>query len=152
MNISARADYALRALLALAAEPGGGMLKGEALAVGQGLPFKFLETILQDLRRAGLVSSRRGGDGGYSLTRPADSISVAEVIRIADGPLATVRGALPDLVEYTGAAEHLSEVWLTADALLADLFESISLADIVTGSVILAAALRVRRARPDPVG
>jgi Rrf2 family protein len=91
MQISARADYALRALLTLAASDGQ-LVKGESLALAQDLPLRFLENILTDLRRAGLVQSRRGADGGYQLGRPADQITVATVIRVTDGPLASVRG------------------------------------------------------------
>ncbi|WP_235486871.1 Rrf2 family transcriptional regulator, partial [Frankia sp. AvcI1] len=102
MQISARADYALRALLTLAASDGQ-LVKGESLALAQDLPLRFLENILTDLRRAGLVQSRRGADGGYQLGRPADQITVATVIRVTDGPLASVRGRRPEDACYEGA-------------------------------------------------
>jgi Rrf2 family protein len=92
MHVSAKTDYALRALLALAAVEGDGPVKGEALARSQAIPLNFLENILTELRRAGIVSSQRGGDGGYWLARPAADITLAEVIRAVDGPLAEVRG------------------------------------------------------------
>ena len=102
MNISAKSDYAVRAMLQLTAE--GGTVKGEALAHAQQLPLKFLENILVDLRRAGLVASQRGADGGYRLGRPATRITVADVIRAVDGPLANVRGMRPEEAAYDGAA------------------------------------------------
>ncbi|HEY9456720.1 MAG TPA: Rrf2 family transcriptional regulator, partial [Gaiella sp.] len=102
MRVSAKVDYALRAMLELAAA--GGLVKGEQLATAQGIPQKFLESILNDLRHAELVASRRGVEGGYSLARPADEISLADVIRAVEGPIATVRGARPEEVEYVGAA------------------------------------------------
>src|SRR5215218_2013345 len=111
MRISARADYALRAAAELAAA-GGGPVKGDALATAQGIPPKFLENILGDLRHARLVRSQRGADGGYWLAQPADQITLADVIRAVDGPLATVRGERPEDVAYEGAAEALQRVWI----------------------------------------
>ena len=105
VRVSAKVDYALRAMLELAAE--GGLVKGEQLATAQAIPQKFLEAILVDLRHAELVASRRGVDGGYSLAKPASEISVADVIRAVEGPIATVRGARPDDVVYNGAARAL---------------------------------------------
>lgn len=95
MRISARADYAVRAALQLAASQDGGPVKAEAIADAQDIPHKFLEGILNDMRRGGLVLSRRGGNGGYRLARPARSISIADVIRVVDGPLVSVRGVRP---------------------------------------------------------
>ena len=108
MRISARADYALRAAAELAAA-GGGPVKGDALATAQAIPHKFLENILADLRHARLVRSQRGADGGYWLAQPAEEISLADVIRAVEGPLASVRGEAPEDVEYPGAAEHLQD-------------------------------------------
>ena len=141
MNISARVDYALRGLLVLAAEPPPGVMKGDVLAAEQDLPLKFLERILIELRRGGLVVTRRGGDGGYRLARPPDEISVADVIRLVDGPLATVRGAPPESVQYDGAAAHLTELWLATASTLTALLESVTLADIVRGSIVQPAPL-----------
>lgn len=95
MRISARADYAVRAALQLAASRDDGPLKAEAIADAQGIPHKFLESILNDMRRGGLVLSQRGGNGGYRLAKPAESISIADVIRTVDGPLVSVRGVRP---------------------------------------------------------
>ena len=115
MRISARADYALRAAAELAAA-GGGPVKGDALATSQSIPHKFLENILADLRHARLVRSQRGADGGYWLAQPAEEISLADVIRAVEGPLASVRGEAPEDVEYPGAAEHLQDIWIAVRA------------------------------------
>ncbi len=112
MRVSAKVDYAIRALAELAAAPPGPPVKGERLAGAQGIPLKFLENILTELRRAELVESRRGVEGGYRLARPAGEISLADVIRAVEGPIATVRGARPEDVDYTGAAAGLAGVWI----------------------------------------
>ncbi|MGW5212224.1 RrF2 family transcriptional regulator [Streptomyces sp. NPDC004051] len=112
MRISARADYAVRAALQLATARGDALLKAEAIADGQDIPHKFLEDILNDMRRGGLVLSRRGGNGGYRLARPAEDISIADVIRVVDGPLVSVRGARPPDLSYTGPAESLLPLWI----------------------------------------
>ena len=131
-RVSAKVDYALRAMLELAAA--GGLVKGEQLATAQGIPQKFLESILIDLRHAELVSSRRGVEGGYTLARPADGISVADVIRAVEGPIATVRGARPEDVEYVGAAAGLRPVWLDLRSAMRDVLEQTTLADLVSRS------------------
>jgi Rrf2 family protein len=125
----------VRAALELAASEGEGPVKREALAEAQSIPINFLENILLDLKRAGLVQSQRGQEGGYWLARPASEISVADVVRAVDGPLVNVRGANPDSVEYTGNAEHLRDVWLAARASLRTVLESTSLADLVAGQL-----------------
>lgn len=132
MHISARADYAMRALLTLAASDSP-WLKSEALMAAQGLPRKFLEQILTELRREGIVASRRGAAGGYCLARPADQITLADVMRAVDGPLAEVRGLRPEDTTYAGAAEHLQEVWVAVRASLRTVLESVTLADVVRG-------------------
>src|SRR6266550_2374044 len=104
VRVSAKADYALRAVIELAASADG-PVKGDRIAQAQEIPLKFLENILGDLRHAGLVRSQRGVDGGYWLARPADEITVAEVIRGVEGPIANVRGVGPEAVEYAGTAE-----------------------------------------------
>jgi Rrf2 family protein len=134
MQISARADYALRALLTLAASDGG-LVKGEMLASAQDLPLRFLENILTDLRRSGLVTSRRGAEGGYQLARPATEIDVATVIRATDGPLAGVRGRRPEEVSYDGAAKNLQDVWIAVRVSLRQVLESVTLADIAAGEL-----------------
>src|ERR671919_1252603 len=112
MRISAKADYALRAALEMAAAPEGEPVKGERLAEAQDIPLQFLEHILLELKHARLVQARRGAKGGYWLAHPAAEISLADVIRAVEGPLASVRGEAPEDVEYLGAAEHLQEIWI----------------------------------------
>ncbi|HEX2087826.1 MAG TPA: Rrf2 family transcriptional regulator [Solirubrobacteraceae bacterium] len=132
MRISAKADYALRAAAELAAADGGPM-KGEQLASRQGIPPKFLENILGDLRHAGLVRSQRGAEGGYWLQRPAAEITLAEIVRAVEGPLATVRGQRPEDVEYGGAAEQLQRVWIAVRRNLREVLEEVTVADLAAG-------------------
>jgi Rrf2 family protein len=133
MQISARADYAVRALLSLAAA--GGTVTAETLAADQTLPRKFLEAILADLRRAGLLTSQRGPEGGHRLARPAAEISVADVMRAVEGPLAAVRGQRPEDSVYEGVAEPLQTVWVAVRASLRSVLDETSLADIVSGTL-----------------
>jgi Rrf2 family protein len=130
VRVSAKVDYALRAMLELAAA--GGLVKGEQLATAQGIPQKFLESILIDLRHAELVTSRRGVDGGYALGRPAGEITLADVIRAVEGPIATVRGVRPDDVRYDGVARALAAVWIDLRAALRGVLDETTLADIVS--------------------
>lgn len=130
MRVSAKIDYALRAMLELAAA--GGLVKGEQLATAQAIPQKFLESILIDLRHAELVTSRRGVDGGYALGRPAGEITLADVIRAVEGPIATVRGVRPDDVRYEGVARALAAVWIDLRAAMRGVLEETTLADIVS--------------------
>jgi Rrf2 family protein len=132
VRISAKADYALRAAAELAAA-GGGPVKGDKLAGAQGIPPKFLENILSDLRQSGLIRSQRGAEGGYWLARPAEEISVADVMRAVDGTLATVRGQRPEDVEYTGAAEELKRVWIALRHNVRAVVENVTVADIGSG-------------------
>ena len=129
MRISAKADYAVRASLELAAADGP--VKGDALAEAQAIPLKFLENILIELRHAGLVRSQRGPDGGYWLAKPANEISIADVIRAVEGPLASVRGESPEELEYTGSAARLQDVWVALRANLRAVLETVTLADVV---------------------
>ncbi len=129
MRVSAKVDYALRAATELAAA-GNGPVKGERIAQAQGIPLKFLENILLELRHHGLVASQRGAEGGYWLARPADEISLAEVIRAIEGPLANVRGVRPEDVDYTGAAEPLQDVWVAVRANLRAVLEAVTLGDL----------------------
>jgi Rrf2 family protein len=135
VRVSAKADYALRAALELAAAEGSGPVKGERIAQAQAIPIKFLENILLELRHAGLVQSQRGAEGGYWLARPAAEINLAEVLRIVEGPLANVRGMRPEDVEYEGAAEHLREIWIAVRANLRGVLEGATLADLVRGEL-----------------
>jgi Rrf2 family protein len=132
--ISAKVDYAVRAMCAVTAA-GDRAVTAESLAVAQGLPPKFLESILNDLRRAGLLRSQRGADGGYRLARPAKEITVADIIRPLDGPLAEVRGLRPEAASYEGAAEHLQQVWIAVRSSLRSVLEKVTLADIVAGKL-----------------
>ena len=134
VKVSAKSDYAVRALLELAQAGGGdGPVKGERLAQGQDIPLKFLENILIDLRHAGIVRSQRGAEGGYWLARSPDEIYVGEVIRAVDGPLASVRGEAPEDLDYDGAAEHLQTVWIAVRASLRSVVDELTLADVVAG-------------------
>ncbi|MEI2777589.1 MAG: Rrf2 family transcriptional regulator [Tetrasphaera sp.] len=137
MNISARTDYAIRALLTLAASQadGSGPVSADALAGAQGLPKKFLEAILLDLRRGGLVSSRRGSAGGYQLAAPAEQIGLGAVVRVVDGPLAEVRGERPQHAAYEGDAEHLPVVWVALRASIRHVLDEVSLRDVLTGDL-----------------
>ena len=132
MHISAKADYAVRAAIHLASVSEG-PTKSDAIAAAQGIPAKFLEAILTSLREAGVVRSQRGASGGFWLSRPADSITVADVVRAVDGPLASVRGQPPELVEYTGSAAPLTSVWLAVRSSLREVLEHVTLADLATG-------------------
>ncbi|HEX6419563.1 MAG TPA: Rrf2 family transcriptional regulator [Acidimicrobiales bacterium] len=132
MRITARVDYAVRAAVEMAAAEGG-RLTGEALAERQGIPGRFLENILADLRRAGIVASQRGSEGGYRLARPADTVSVADVIRAVEGPLADVHGTPPETVDYPGPAAALQHVWVATRAALRSILETVTVADIVAG-------------------
>jgi Rrf2 family protein len=129
VRISAKADYAVRAALELAAA--GGPVKGDALSAAQSIPLKFLENILIELRHAGIVRSQRGPEGGYWLAKPAEEIAVADVIRAVEGPLASVRGESPEDLEYEGAAEQLQSVWIALRSNLRAVLETVTLADIV---------------------
>ncbi|CAM3989946.1 Rrf2 family transcriptional regulator [Janibacter anophelis] len=134
MDISARSDYAVRAMLTLAASGEGGTpVSVVRLAAEQELPRKFLEAILADLRRAGLVTSRMGATGGYLLARPAERIAVGDVIRAVDGPLAEVRGERPQSTSYEGAATHLRTVWVAVRSSVRSVLDGTSLADVLSG-------------------
>ncbi len=133
MRITAKADYALRAAAELAALEGEGPVKGERIATAQEIPLKFLENILSELRTSGLVSSRRGSDGGYWLARPAAEISLADVLRAVEGPLASVRGEGAEVLEGRGAAQALPRVWVALRANLRAVLEHVSLADLAQG-------------------
>jgi Rrf2 family protein len=144
MHIPAKVDYGMRALLILAED--GESSTAEELAAGQGLPAKFLGAILNDLRRAGIVASHRGSEGGYRLARPATAISVADVMRALDGPLAEVRGLRPEMAVYDGAASHLQDVWVAVRASLRAVLEQVTLHDVVTGRL----PKRVAKLTEDP--
>jgi len=131
VRVSAKVDYALRAMAELAAASPG-LTTAEQLASAQHIPPKFLESILSQLRSAGLVASQRGAMGGYQLARPAEEISIADVIRELEGPIATVRGVRPDELEYHGAAAGLRDVWLELRTHMRDVLEQTTLADLAS--------------------
>jgi Rrf2 family protein len=135
MRISAKADYAIRATVELAAAEGTGQLRADRIAEAQDIPIKFLESILLELKHAGIVRSQRGADGGYALGRPGTDISLADVIRAVDGPLANVRGDRPENVKYKGSAVRLTEVWIAVRASLRAVLESTSVADLAHGKL-----------------
>jgi Rrf2 family protein len=134
VRVSAKADYAVRAALELAAADGG-PVKGDRIAEAQAIPLKFLENILIDLRNAGLVRTQRGPEGGYWLARPPGEIAVADVIRAVEGPLAAVRGEPPESLAYAGAAESLQAVWIALRANLRAVLEQVTLAEVAAGEL-----------------
>ena len=134
MRLSAKADYALRASVELASLADG-HVKAEALARAQSIPLRFLEQILLDLKHAGLVASQRGAEGGYWLARPPAEISLADVIRAVEGPLANVRGVRPEELEYEGAANPLREVFVALRASVRAVLEQVTLADVAAGEL-----------------
>ena len=145
MRISAKADYAVRAALELAASDGESV-KGERIAEAQGIPLKFLENILQELRHAGVVRSQRGPEGGYRLARPAGEISLGEVIRAVDGPLASVRGEAPEDLAYEGSADALRSVWVALRANLRAVLDEVSVGEVAAGKL----PAQVERLTRDP--
>ncbi len=133
MRVSAKVDYAIRAMVELAAA-GPDRMTAERIAAAQRIPPKFLESILAQLRSGGLVASQRGAEGGYRLARPAEEISIADVIRELEGPIATVRGVRPDELEYEGAAAPLREIWLELRSQMRGVLEQTTLADLLKKS------------------
>jgi Rrf2 family protein len=134
MRISAKVDYAVRAAIELAAAEGQ-PIKGEVIADAQGIPLKFLENILGELKHTGIVNSRRGAQGGYWLAKPADEVSLADIVRAVEGPLASVRGQGPETLSYKGEAEPLQKVWIALRANIRAVMEDTTLADIVGGEL-----------------
>lgn len=130
MRISAKTDYAVRAAAELAARGEEGWIKTESVATAQQIPLAFLLNILAELRTAGLVQSRRGVDGGYRLARASTDITVADVIRAVDGPLANIAGARPEDMEYGGAATALRDTWVALRATMRSVLESVTLDDL----------------------
>ena len=139
MRLSSKADYAIRAVVELAAAEGDRPMKAEALATAQDIPLNFLENILGELRRGQIVRSQRGSDGGFRLARPATSITIADVIRAVEGPLANVRGIRPEHLDYEGTAAPLQEVWVATRAALRSVLEHVTVDDVASGEL------------PDPV-
>ena len=133
MRITAKVDYAVRAAIELVGADRGAPVKGDRISAAQDIPTKFLENILSELRRAGLVGSRRGTEGGYWLARPPGQITIADIIRAVEGPLANVQGVRPEELEFTGRAEPLQRMWVCVRASLRSVLEQVTLADLAAG-------------------
>ena len=132
MRISAKVDYAVRAAVELAAADEG-PVKGERISAAQDIPLKFLENILGELKHAGLVRSQRGTEGGYWLARGAEEVTIADVIRAVEGPLASVRGEAAEAIKFSGSAEPLGKLWVAVRANLREVLEAVTLADVASG-------------------
>jgi Rrf2 family protein len=135
MRISAKADYAVRAVAELATLEGQRPVKAEQIASAQDIPLRFLLNILSELKHARVVKSHRGADGGFQLARPADRITLAEIIRAVEGPLASVHESRPEEVEYRGAATSLRDVWIAVRANLRAVLEAVTIADLASGTL-----------------
>ena len=137
MRVSAKADYAVRAVVELAARGATAEqpTKGDAVGRAQAIPTKFCENILAELRAAGVVASRRGADGGYWLAVDAGRVTLGDIVRVVDGPLAAVRGVRPDVAEFEGSAAPLREVWVALRASLRRVLDTVTVADVVAGSL-----------------
>jgi Rrf2 family protein len=135
MHVTAKADYAVRAVIELAASSQESPRKVDEVARAQQIPVSFLENILTQLRSAGVVRSQRGPEGGYWLAHPADEVSLAQVIRAVEGPLVGVRGQRPEEVEYVGSAESLNQVWVAVRASLRNVLEQVTVADVAAGEL-----------------
>ncbi|MFZ0977246.1 MAG: Rrf2 family transcriptional regulator [Solirubrobacteraceae bacterium] len=135
MRISAKADYAVRAAVELAAATDEKPVKAERIATAQDIPLNFLENILGELRHAGIVRSHRGADGGFRLAKPAAEITIADIIRAVEGPLASVRGGPPEETSYPGASEALPRVWIAVRANLRKVVEHVTVADVASGKL-----------------
>jgi Rrf2 family protein len=135
VRISAKADYAVRAALELAVDHGREPIKGERLADAQQIPLQFLEHILLELKNAGLIAARRGAHGGYWLARDPEEITVADVIRAVEGPLANIHEHAPEELHYAGAAERVRDVWVAVRAALRSVLENVTLADLARGEL-----------------
>jgi Rrf2 family protein len=133
VRISAKADYAVRAAIELAAAPDERPIRAETVATAQGIPLNFLENILGELRHAGIVRSHRGPEGGFRLAKPADQVTIADVIRAVEGPLATVRGGPPEESSYPGPASELPRVWIAVRKSLRSVVEQVTVADVAGG-------------------
>ena len=130
MRISAKADYAMRALLELAATDEE-LLKGDDISESQSIPFKFLEKIMSELKTAGIVFSQRGAEGGYSLVRPAGEVNLAEIMRAIEGPIAIVRDTRPENLEYEDPAKGLTSAWVALRSSMRVVLESVTLANVL---------------------
>jgi Rrf2 family protein len=144
VRVSAKSDYALRALIELALRPEGAPVSAEELGRLQGIPHGFLQAILADLRRAEIVLSQRGQSGGWRLARSAVEVTVADVIRAVDGPLVSVHGERPEAVSYNDSAEALQLVWIAARSSLREVCEQVSIQSLVDRRLPRAVAVRTK--------
>jgi Rrf2 family protein len=135
VRVSAKVDYAVRAAVELVDAAASSPRKGEEVAAAQQIPFKFLEGILAELRRDGIVGSQRGAEGGYWLARPAGDVSIADIVRAVEGPLADVHGTAPEFLDLPGRAAPLRNVWVAARASLRAVLEVVTLADVASGKL-----------------
>src|SRR4051812_24354253 len=135
VRVSAKVDYALRAAVELASLESEWPVKGERVATNQGIPLRFMENILGQLRQAGIVASRRGAEGGYLLGKPAAEVTLADVIRAVDGPLANIGGVRPDQLSYEGSASPMQDVWVALRSQMRSVLEHVTLADVAAGSL-----------------
>ncbi|TMK99948.1 MAG: Rrf2 family transcriptional regulator [Actinobacteria bacterium] len=133
MHVTAKADYAVRAIVELAGSAQDAPRKVDDVARAQGIPVSFLENILTQLRSTGIVRSQRGPEGGYWLARPAEELNLAQVIRAVEGPLVGIRGQRPEEVEYVGSAAALQQVWIALRANLRKVLEHVTVADVAAG-------------------
>jgi Rrf2 family protein len=133
MHVTAKADYAVRAVVELADSAQDSPRKVDEVAQAQKIPVSFLENILTQLRSSGIVRSQRGPEGGYWLAQPADEVNLAQIIRAVEGPLVGVRGQRPEEVEYVGSAESLQQVWVALRANLRKVLENVTVADVAAG-------------------
>lgn len=151
MRITAKVDYAVRAVAELAARQAAApdaraAMKGDGIAAAQEIPVRFLEGILAELRRSGIVASQRGAEGGYWLARPATEVSIADVIRAVEGPLADVHGEPPEELAYAGPATSLQRVWIATRVALREVLETTTLADVASGRLPPSVAARAEQA------
>jgi Rrf2 family protein len=135
MHVTAKADYAVRAVIELANSDQGSPRKVDEVAQAQGIPVSFLENILTQLRSAGVVRSQRGPEGGYWLAKPAEQVNLAQIIRAVEGPLVGVRGQRPEEIEYVGSAESLQQVWIALRANLRKVLEHVTVAEVAAGKL-----------------
>jgi Rrf2 family protein len=135
MHVTAKADYAVRAVVELAGSSQDAPRKVDEVAQAQGIPVSFLENILTQLRSSGMVRSQRGPEGGYWLAQPPEEINLAQIIRAVEGPLVGVRGQRPEEIEYTGSAESLQQVWVALRSNLRKVLEHVTVADVAAGKL-----------------
>jgi Rrf2 family protein len=137
VRVTAKVDYAVRAamVLARASDAGSGPMKGEQIGTDQHIPVKYLENILSELRQGGLVRSQRGAEGGYWLAKAPEEVSIADIIRAVEGPLATVRGERAEQLDYGDDSGALQEMWIAVRASLRSVLESVTLADVVSADL-----------------